>query len=695
MDRYFFVIDDFWEPQSLERIKLALVGNNCGSRVIITTRKLEVAKEADEVYKLGPLSFDNSRKLFYTRLFGGEDKCPNNHPVELSDTILKKCGGIPLAIITMSSFLLGKSRKEWIEVCNSPGFYQDNKNDRHMENTMHILSLSYYDLPSHPKTCLLYLSVFPEDTLIDKDSLIWMWIAEGFVEKKPGCGLFEVGEKYFLELINRSMIQGVDFEVCGMVDGCRVHDMVLDLIVSMSREENFASVDGTLAENHTRRFALSNRDLDLPQDTGVNLPQVRSFIVLHCDIFKWALHPRLKLIRVLALVDCTFRGEHKLEHIGNLLHLRYLGLRDNIWTGDLPEGIGALKFLQTLNLEDTDLELPCSIGRLTQLVCLRARETRAPDGVIGMLTSLEELQIAGPRDDGESWSQFVKDLGNLCELRVLKINGASELDESTVYENELDESMERNLIQSLGKLQKMQHLALNVPIDSVNMNAWDVNMDTWDAAVPSPDLRCLFLPSLCFPKLPSWINSAQLSSLSHLDIYLAFMDEQGFKALGGLPKLCYLRLLLERGTVPQTEAHGCFQNLRSFVLPKSMVQFVANEDSSDLFASSRKQRNNCSSVLPAVVMPNLEELEIRVNVEELTKKNIVGCEDLGLQYLPSLQRVKGVFNCPGAYEDEVEREEAALRHAIQVHPNCPALQIKRKWEAYLKRYTYVACSYML
>jgi disease resistance protein RPM1 len=107
MYRYFVVIDDIWDPQSWETIKLALVENNRGSRIIITTRKFEVARKADEVYKLEPLSQDNSKKLFYTRLFGGEGKCPTNHPDELSDRILKKCGEVPLAIITMASLLLG------------------------------------------------------------------------------------------------------------------------------------------------------------------------------------------------------------------------------------------------------------------------------------------------------------------------------------------------------------------------------------------------------------------------------------------------------------------------------------------------------------------------------------------------------------------------------------------------------------
>ncbi|XP_066383731.1 disease resistance protein RGA5-like [Miscanthus floridulus] len=385
---YFIIIDDIWEPQTWERIKPALVENNHGSRIITTTRKFQVAKEADEVYKLQPLSHDNSKRLFYIRLFGHEDKCPNSHPDELSNAILKKCGAVPLAIITMASLLLGKSREEWIEVCNSPGFYGD-KDERHMDNTMHILSLSYYDLPSHLKTSLLYLIVFPEDTLIDKDSLIWKWIPENFVEKKHGRWSFEVGEEYFHDLINRSMIHGVDSKVYGIMDGCRVNDMVLDLILSKSKEENFVSDGGTLSQSQARRLAPRNRKLDLTADTPVNLPQ--------------------------------------------------------------PQMI-------------------------------------APDGVIGRLTSLEELQIRGPRDNDESQRQFVKDLGNLYELRVLKIDKI----------NDMNESMQIDLLQSL--------------------------------AVPSRGLRCLFLPHIKFPELPSWINSAHLPSLSHLEIRVDDVDEKCLKA---------------------------------------------------------------------------------------------------------------------------------------------------------------------
>ena len=69
----------------------------------------------------------------------------------------------------------------------------------------------------------------------------WRWIAEGFVVPKHGYTLEEVGESYFNELINRNMIQQ-EFKYDGEAISCRVHDIVLDFIVTRSNEENFVSV---------------------------------------------------------------------------------------------------------------------------------------------------------------------------------------------------------------------------------------------------------------------------------------------------------------------------------------------------------------------------------------------------------------------------------------------------------------------
>ena len=144
------------------------------------------------------LSDDDSKRLFYKRIFSQESGCPLEFE-QVSKKILKKCGGVPLAIITIASLLTSdlqvKHVDEWHVLLESIG--SGLMEDPSVEEMVRILSFSYYDLPSHLKTCLLYLSMFPEDHEIKKDRLIWMWIAEGFIQSKKGkTSLFEIGETY-------------------------------------------------------------------------------------------------------------------------------------------------------------------------------------------------------------------------------------------------------------------------------------------------------------------------------------------------------------------------------------------------------------------------------------------------------------------------------------------------------------------
>jgi len=144
-------------------IRCALPDNICGYIIITTTRIFKVAEQVGGAYKMKPLCLDSSRKLLYRRIFGNDEKykCPDEHLAEVSDMILKKCAGVPLVLITIASLLAnrGRNKMEWYEVCNSIGTGLEYGLD--IENMRKILAYSYYDLPSHLRTCLLYLSVFP------------------------------------------------------------------------------------------------------------------------------------------------------------------------------------------------------------------------------------------------------------------------------------------------------------------------------------------------------------------------------------------------------------------------------------------------------------------------------------------------------------------------------------------------------
>ncbi|XP_047075969.1 disease resistance protein RGA5-like [Lolium rigidum] len=333
--RYFIVVDDIWDVSAWKTIRYALMHSECGSRIITTTRNINVSKECsshndDMVHNMKPLSDGDSQRLFYNRIFLGDKMCPPELQ-EVSMNILKKCAEVPLAIITLASHLASnrqiKPISEWYVLLNSIGS-GITKGDTNLEEMRRILSFSYHDLPSHLKTCLLYLSIFPEDCSIDRDRLIRRWIAEGLIQ---GDNLYEIGLSYFNELLNRSMIQLSDFDCYGEPRTCRVHDIMLDLICDLASEENFVTIMdftkvNTPFKRKVRRLSVQKEELANTQLVTSSISQVRSYTIFSPAINQMLPLSLFEVLRVLDLEGCNLveSDQLNLRCVGDLLHMRYL-----------------------------------------------------------------------------------------------------------------------------------------------------------------------------------------------------------------------------------------------------------------------------------------------------------------------------------------------------------------------------------
>ncbi|TVU24768.1 hypothetical protein EJB05_27224, partial [Eragrostis curvula] len=306
-----------------ETIQHSLIGNECGSGIITTTRIYDVAKQVGGVYQLEPLSLDDSRKLFYLRVFGMKDKSHPNQLVQVSENILNKCGGVPLAIITIASMLAskmenGNTHKYWSMVHESMGSGLEGCPD--VTNMRRVLSLRYYDLPPHLRTCLVYLSLYSEDYEIDIEDQIVKGVGEGFVCQESGKTLYEVGENYVNELIDKNLIQPVlwQYRVNDLKDNnkarfCRVHDMVLDLITYLSHEDGFLTIFGVINQ---RVYQI--RYVDYP--SRILRKRIPRSMQQHS--YPICGHLRFPMLRALDLRDSKQLDNHHLKDIcGYAVHL--------------------------------------------------------------------------------------------------------------------------------------------------------------------------------------------------------------------------------------------------------------------------------------------------------------------------------------------------------------------------------------
>ncbi|KAF8410910.1 hypothetical protein HHK36_003447 [Tetracentron sinense] len=429
--RYLIVMDDIWKLQVWDDLKAVFPDGMNGSRVLFTTRIKDVALHADPrspLHELHFLSDSESWELFSKRAFPMEnDEIACIPELEnLGRQIVARCGGLPLAIVILGGLLSRKEKTSsvWLRVLQSVSWQLTQDPDQLVE----ILALSYNDLPYYLKPCFLYFGLFPEDSEVPAGKLMLLWIAEGFVQQRDEESMEDVAEDLLEELIDRSMIQVAEKRFDGGIKTCRIHDLLRDLAISEGKECKFFDIAenmyGGTSTARTRRLTVHS-NLSKYVSMSHSNPHLHSLLrishteeSLRRDQWKF-LCQSLKLLRVLDLECAIVRILPK--EIGELIHLRYLGLRR---TGlqRLPSSIGNLRNLQTLDMRSTKISrVPSEVWKMQQLRHLHLNKTSimgrqpAHDSVRNLRT-LSSVSIYG-----NSWIHDF--LGKLTNLRKLGIEG--------------------------------------------------------------------------------------------------------------------------------------------------------------------------------------------------------------------------------------------------------------------------------
>ncbi|KAF3449655.1 hypothetical protein FNV43_RR10386 [Rhamnella rubrinervis] len=537
--RYLIVLDDVWDVEVWDAIKLALPSNNrYGSRIMVTTRNGEVASSCcveshDFVYNLEPLPAEDSWELLCKKTFQG-----NPCPPSLEETcrcILKRCGGLPLAIVAISAVLATKDKAsvdEWAMLCRTIG--PEIEGNGKLDNMKRVLSLSFNDLPYYLKSCFLYLSMFPDFRKIENMRLIRLWIAEGFVIEKEGKTPEEVAEGYLKELLDRSLIQAARITNDGRIKSCQIHDLFRDIVIQKLRDQNFGAIakeQGVTLPDKVRRLSVVKT---LKNVENMNLSRLRSLLIFRAEdsLTEFPisrLFPRgLKLLKVLDLKGAPL--EKFSSDICKLFYLRYLNLRETK-VKQIPPSIKKLQNLETLNLKNSFVtELPAeilSLKRLRHLLVYRYEiesyahfdskiGVKAPDG-IGVLRSLQKLCFIEANHEN---STILTELGNLIQLRRLGIV-------------KLKENGCLTLSSSIQKLTNLRSL-------NITSEEKSTMIDLQHISSPPQFLQRLYLTGR-LENLPHWITCLQ--NLVKLSLKWSRLKEDPLVRLQHLPNLVHLEFL--------------------------------------------------------------------------------------------------------------------------------------------------------
>ncbi|KAL6885590.1 hypothetical protein ACP4OV_010369 [Aristida adscensionis] len=366
----------------------------------------------------------------------------------------------------------------------------------------------FHDLPPQLQRCFAFCSIFPKNWRFQKEKLIRMWVALGFIRDDGKA------KEVFAALLQRSLfhelppstftaISGRGVALCYGIQE-HIHSMLRQVAPGYYLAVDGSTGTGRVVPPTVRHLSVTASCLDKLLEKSVELKRLWTLLIFSN--------------KHAAAADSSITSSCLLsaDNVKSLLQ-KFQGLRvfdvSDTRTGEVPESIGKLKHLRYLGLPAALVKLP-SAG-ITKLLLLRYLD--APMGCIAQIASIGSLEMlqgsvefhAGSKVKGHDMGQ----LGKLNSLRgVLSIKGLERVQsKQEALSARLEDKEYLTVLKLEWSSRNLQEAKRSVAIDS----------DVLEGLRPHQDLQSLHIEGYLGKTLPGWLADCCMVHMNLRSLHLS------------------------------------------------------------------------------------------------------------------------------------------------------------------------------
>jgi Leucine-rich repeat (LRR) protein len=545
--KFLLVLDDVWDDYGdrWSKLKEVLRSGAKGSAVVVTTRIEMVALRMEPAFvqHMERLSEEDSWHLFQRLAIGMRRKEERARLENIGVSIVKKCGGVPLAIKALGNLMrLKESEDQWVAVKESEIWdLREEANE-----ILPALRLSYTNLSPHLKQCFAFCAIFPKDEVMRREELIALWMANGFISCRREMDLHVMGIDIFNELVGRSFLQEVHDDGFGNVT-CKMHDLMHDLAQSIAAQECYTTEgDGELEIPKTARHVAFYNEAGASSSEVLKVLSLRSLLLRNEQYrYGWGKIPGRKH-RALSLRNV--RVEKLPKSICDLKHLRYLDVSGSM-IRTLPESITSLLNLQTLDLSSCRelIQLPKGMKHMRSLVYLDITDCRSlrfmPAGM-GQLIFLRKLTLFIVGGENGRRINELEGLNNLAgELSITDLVNVKNLKDATSANLKLKSALSSLTLSWHGNGDYLFDPWSFEPPQQRESVIQVNNEEVLEGLQPHSNLKKLRVCGYGGSRFPNWMMNLNMTLSNLVEMELsAFPDCEQLPPLGKLQLLKSLKL---------------------------------------------------------------------------------------------------------------------------------------------------------